>query len=187
LRCLAHSTTTWATRGGSFIGALVAALVADPEPTAETIERHGVAAPPAIRDALFHVFDAIIRGGGHDFDAPRPAADIALDVAFRRISGDWGGDIVRAAADLIELASTWEAELMAERVDELFGALLTLIARPGDKSRLLDVAPEMPPFMRALQSQHDSIMRSARSTTCARRSATWCLWLPRRSPATFSA
>lgn len=141
-------------------GALGAALVADPERTAETIEHRGVAAPPPIRDALFHVFDAIIRDSGRSCDAPRPAADIALDTAFRRISGDWGEDLVRQAADVIELASKWEPDLMALRVDELFGALLTLIARPADPPRALDVAPGMPPLVRALQDQHNELMRS---------------------------
>lgn len=142
------------------IGALAAALVADPERTAETIEHRGVAAASPIRDALFHVFDAVIRSGGRSRDAPRPAADIALDAAFRRISGDWGEDIVREAADLIELASRWEPDLMAERVDELFGALLTLIAKPIDPPRALDVQPGMSPVMRGLQAQHDELIRS---------------------------
>jgi len=142
------------------IGALAAALVAEPERTAETIEHRGLAAVPSVRNALFHVFDAIIRDGGRSRDAPRPGANIALDAAFRRIFGDWGEDIVREAADLIELASKWEPELMAERVDELFGALLTLVATPVNRTEALDVRAGMPPVLQALQAQHDGLMRS---------------------------
>lgn len=146
---------------GDLIGALAAALVADPKRTAETIERRGAAAPTPIRSALFHVYDTIIRDGGRGTDAPRAAADIALDAAFRRISGDWGEDIVPEAADLIELASKWEPKLMAQRVDELFGALLTLIATPASRPHALDVPAGLPPFMRAMQTQHDELMRSS--------------------------
>jgi RNA polymerase sigma-70 factor (ECF subfamily) len=146
--------------GGDLVGALCAALIADPGRTSEVIERRGAVAPAPVRDTLFHAFDAVIRDGGHDRDAPRPAADVAVDMAFRRTSGDWGNDIVRAAADLIELASTWEPALMGERVDELFGALLTLISAPTPPPLTLDLPPGMPPFMRSLQVQNDEMMRS---------------------------
>jgi hypothetical protein len=145
---------------GELMAALQAALVADPHFTTDLIERRAGGESPDVRSALFHVFDGVIRGAGRYGAAPRPGADHALDAAFRRLSGDWGDDVIGEASRLLELAAEWEPELMAARVDQLFGALLTLIATPAQRSSALET-PDLPPVLRVMQQQSEQIKRNA--------------------------
>lgn len=127
---------------------LHSAFLADPEGTVTILEQRARGVSAEIQSVLFHVFDGAIRVAGKDGAISARAAEQAIEAAFRRLSGDWGDELAFQAAELVDLAAQWQPELMASRVDQLFGALITHTATPLDRPSVLEVpssksAPEL--------------------------------------------
>lgn len=141
----------------ALIDAFDAALNADPDFVIATIEATGRHAPEPIRSTLFRVFSHCIRGNRRN----QVAVDAAIDLAFRRMGGDWGEQIVHDAADFIEDAARYVPELVSGRVDELFGLLLSYVSAPTKRASILDVSPDTPPVFRALEASQHGFMRTA--------------------------
>lgn len=138
--------------------ALRAAFRAQPAASAELIERRAQALDPAVRSALFHVFSGVV-GAGRDREIDPQAAEVAIEVAFRRLAGDWGEDVEAEAAEMISSAARYQPELMVERVDQLFGALLRLTASPIAESSTLDLPPAHDNAVLAAMETHGRAMR----------------------------
>jgi hypothetical protein len=144
----------------SLLPALGAAFRADPSSVGELIESRAPDLEPAVRSALFHALDRSVWNARQN-EGGLEAAGIAIDSAFRRVGGDWGKDVAREAARLISSAARYLPQLMAGRVDQLFGALLQLTApSPGDPSSL-EAPPTVPPVLAALEAQAQAVGRRA--------------------------
>jgi len=141
--------------------ALGAAFGADPEAVTATLEARVPGLDDEIRSALFGIFDGAIRTGGRGAPLDARAAGIAVGTAFRRLGGDWGEEIALAAARTIELTSEWHPEVMVDRVDALFGALMIAVSAPADGPSALELPPQMPPMLAEMEQVNRRTARAA--------------------------
>lgn len=109
---------------------LRAALEADPDNTLALYDRLSRSLDQDQRGVLFHAFTDVLRRSRGEHESPAELARVALDGVFGRLGGDWGDDLVDHAIEALELLARQRPELLADRVDAVFGALLAAVAAP---------------------------------------------------------
>jgi hypothetical protein len=113
------------------IGAgLQAVFEADPAAVGAVFETLARTLGSEERKALFHTYDAVFRERLRGAAVPPTVARVAVDSIFARLAGDWGEELADEAVEVIDFISRYHPDLLADRVDTLFG---TLIATAGDR------------------------------------------------------
>ncbi|MGH2960478.1 MAG: hypothetical protein ACRDKE_12790 [Solirubrobacterales bacterium] len=155
----------WGDPRNDIVDALAVAFVFEPEETAASLEIRAVSLDDAVRDALFGAFDSSIRHERRRNLGAPSAQRVALEVAFRRIGGDWGAEVQQDAARLIELASRWEAEIAAGFVDQVFGALIQIVTGSDTSTGSAILTPPSEPYLAEIERQSDEIRRNGLITS----------------------
>jgi hypothetical protein len=110
------------------------ALETDPDETAALYDRFARRLGQEQRGELFNAFTGVIRHWRGDREPPAEVARVVLDGVFARLSGDWGDDLVDHAIEALEGVARHHRELLSDRVDAVFGALLGVVAQPAAPS-----------------------------------------------------
>lgn len=141
---------------------LHAALRADPQTVAALYDGLAGALDVERRQALFRAYTDALRGSRHDGDAPSgDLLQVALDGVFGRLGADWGRpELVDDAVQTLELVARYQPELIADRVDVLFGALLQSVVPEPDPSASGLLRPPSP--LDAMKEASDEMVRRAR-------------------------
>ena len=93
------------------------------------------------RKALFRTYDGVFRGRMRCEEVPSDVAVVAVEAIFSRLTGDWGEDLADEAVEAIDLISRYHPELLADRVDTLFGTLIAAAGRHDDNREAI-ASPE---------------------------------------------
>jgi hypothetical protein len=146
-------------RSDAAIGpALTACLRQAPDETSAAIESAAAGVDEERRETLFRIYDGIIRGGSHDEGLRDDVGRVVVEMCLKHASGDWGGDVKRAAFDLLELISHWQGHLLDDRADTLISLLLDAVTkRPPQMSPLVPGNDAM----RMLEAMNETMLRNA--------------------------
>ena len=104
-------------------GALSACIVADAVGVVGHLTECAREGDASTRRVIMRAFDRVIRNRMTAELPPEPGA-AAIEFALHCLSDDWGSELVREAADLIDLASGYHPEAISPFVGDLFSWLI---------------------------------------------------------------
>jgi hypothetical protein len=155
-----HSGFAGSPRFGIQAG-LRAALEADPDNTSALYDRLARRVDQEQRGVLFHAFTDVLRRWRGETEPPAELTRVALDGVFGRLGGDWGDDLVDHAIEALELVARRRSELLVDRVDAVFGALLAAVAGPQVAPTSAQILRPPPP-LEALERSSQQFVRGNR-------------------------
>jgi hypothetical protein len=107
------------------------ALESDPDATAVLYDRWARRLGREQRGELFNAFTGVIRHWPGDREPPGEIARVVIDGVFGRLGGDWGDELIDQAVEALEGVARHHRELLSDRIDAVFGALLGMVAQPA--------------------------------------------------------
>lgn len=138
--------------------ALSVALIARPTEVSRLLEAKAPDLVEKAREMLFRAYDGIMRGR-RERAVPEDAGATTVDACIRRLSGDWGGEVARDAADTLEMVARYAPDLLVPRAGDLFGWLIAQANQSAEKqSPLTDPSPAP---LRAIERMSERIRREA--------------------------
>jgi hypothetical protein len=140
---------------GNVQDALEAAFLARPTETAELFLRRGPQLEREPRQALYRVFDHVVRSRMNEESVP--AGDVVIESLLEVAGGAHGEHAANDAAGAIELAAKYHPELLEGQTAALIGLLITAITQP------LEDEPG-PPELAALIRSGTEAIRSGRTS-----------------------
>ncbi len=142
------------------LNALAATIAAQPDAAVAVIEERAPGFDDEPRSALFTAVTSAMREGRNDQDNTE-VDRVAVDLAFRRLAGDWGEDVAFAAATFLNNTSRWNPVAMENRAEDLLGALIALSAPLRDSASPFEVLDEGPTFLRGMEEHNRQLNRDA--------------------------